>query len=153
MFTFDTHALSFVMRWLHVAAMTFMVGGAGLLVVSARRVTEDGGALLRLATVYEAVFWIVLGVQVISGIGNLGAFGTGLPLPQTVWGGQFIVKLGRVLILMLFSLLRTMLVLMVGNQEPLPGAAALSRVTVSAYGGTLLVLLMVLVLAEGLAHG
>lgn len=149
----DLHALSFIMRWLHVAGMTFMVGGAGLLTLTAINTTIDARTLVKFATAYEALFWIVLGVQVISGVGNMGAFGAALPLPATAWGAQFLVKLGIVLILILLSLVRSMFVLVAGNIETAGTVAAFPRMALTVYGGTVLTLLVILWLAVGLAHG
>src|SRR5690554_5042215 len=103
-------SLAFVMRLLHVAGLALMLGGALLLWAGAVRLALPAGPgtrplLFSLAERYEYAFWLALGLQVITGIGNLGAFGAGLPAPASAWGGRLNAKLAVVAVLFLWSVL------------------------------------------------
>ena len=151
----DAHALSFVIRWVHVVAMTLMLGGAGLMALFAARVGwgEQERAGLKFALEYEKWFWLALGLQVISGVGNLGAFGANLPTSDTEWGRSFLWKLGIVLIFVLVSMVRTMFIVLFDNADGVALRAGLARVLSVTYAGTALILLGALWLAVALAHG
>src|SRR6266852_7202901 len=115
MITFDHHLLSFLIRWVHVAAMALLLSGAILLWgLSAKfkglERSEQNWLLLFVAERYEFLFWIAMGLIVMTGVGNLGAFGGDLPTSQTAWGQKFIIKLAFVLVFILLSLVRTLLV-------------------------------------------
>lgn len=151
----DSHALSFVIRWVHVVSTTLLLGGAGLIALLAARgsVKQDGRAWLKFAEGYEGWFWLALGIQVLTGVGNLGAFGAALPTSDTAWGTRMMLKLGAVLIFVLFSLLRTTLIVLFDNAEGIALRAPLSRFVTVAYASTALILVAVLWLAMALAHG
>lgn len=148
--------LSLWVRWLHVAAMALALGGALLVWGAALRPTEPGPAahgrlLLALAPGYEALFWLAVGLLVMTGVGNLGAFGVGLPVPASAWGQRLGLKLLAVLALLLFSLVRTVLVvrLAAGGEADLARAA---RLAPALYGGTAVGLGAITLLAVFLAH-
>jgi uncharacterized membrane protein len=150
----DLHLL---VRYVHVAAMALMLGGALLLWgLSVRAPTAEPDAQRRLlrfgAQRYELLFWLALGVIVMTGVGNLGAFGAALPNVGTAWGTKFILKLGLVLLLVLLSLARMLFVARLGAAQPegSPAAATLCR---NLYGGTTMFVLAILFLAVALAHG
>ena len=150
----DLHLL---IRYLHIIAMALMLGGALLLWwLSVHVSTTDGDTQQRLmlygARRYELLFWLALGVIVMTGVGNLGASGAALPSPQSAWGAKFISKIGLVLLFTLLSLMRTLLVARLGtaSAEVLPVRPAGFHYV---YGGTTLFLLAILFLAVSLAHG
>lgn len=139
----DHHTLAIAVRWLHVAAMALALGGALLVAWIAFR--EPADRVIVVALRYEQAFWLAAGVLVMTGIGNLGAFGTGLPQPGTGWGITFTAKLALVAFIIGASLPRTLAVALPGS----PGTAAL-RVL---YAGTAAGLAAAAGLAVMMAHG
>jgi hypothetical protein len=121
--------LSFLVRAVHTAGMALMLGGAALVWAAAawgRPHAADGpGRLLGLAAAYERLFWLALGVQVMTGIGNLGALGLNLPGPETPWGGRLVLKLLAVLVFALFSLVRTVVIARLGSAVSVPATSSL----------------------------
>jgi putative copper export protein len=150
---FDPHALHLAIRWLHVAAMATAFGGAIMVfAVSARaRNAALDGALIEVALRYEFMFWLAAGVLAMTGIGNLAAFGSGLPVSGTDWGTTFVLKLGFVLGLIVFSLPRTLAMARLRSGTPITGA--LQRRVRTMYGGTGAAFAVALGLAVWLAHG
>src|SRR3979411_3458407 len=74
------HALSLFVRWAHVAGMAAILGGALLVwVLGTRRARANAGVVVGVADRYEWIFWAAIGLQVMTGVGNLGAFGDALP--------------------------------------------------------------------------
>lgn len=148
------HALSFWVRWVHTASMGVLLGGTMIMWVEAlgRQPGGAGGLLSPLAERFEMIFWLALGVQVITGIGNLGAFGAGLPQPASAWGSKLILKLVLVLGLFLLSLLRTLIVARL-RRLGAPATQRLQRLGAGLYGATTLVLAGIVLLAVSLAHG
>ena len=151
-------------RWLHVVAATVMVGGALLLAAapalwraesssepssesSAEPSAERLALSLELFRGYEWAFWAAIGPVVATGVGNLGAFGSGLAAPQSLWGRTLTIKLAAVLVLMLLSLTRTLVVVR------LPNDAAARSLLRGCYVVTAALTLGVLALAGALAHG
>src|SRR5258707_11362572 len=105
--------LTLLVRWAHILAMAGMLGGAMLVWAMSVRaggldLAQPGGLLPALAEKYERLFWLAMGVQVMTGAGNLGAFGAALPAPATVLGGRFALKLVAGLTFLAFFLLRTL---------------------------------------------
>jgi hypothetical protein len=144
--------LTLLVRRMHILAMAGMLGGAMLVwAMSVRAAGPDlaqpGGLLPALAEKYERLFWLAMGVQVMTGAGNLGAFGAALPAPATVWGGRFALKLLAVLIFLAFSLLRTLVLARLTQAGGLRSARA-PRVLQSFYGGTALALAAIALLAS-----
>jgi len=151
----DPHALHLAIRWLHVAAMATAFGGAlTVFALSARtRTGALDSALVEVALRYEFMFWLAAGVLAMTGIGNLAAFGTGLPLSRTDWGMTFVLKLGFVLGLIVLSLPRTLAVARLRRSASrLPTEALRSRLG-AMYGGTGAAFAVALGLAVWLAHG
>jgi uncharacterized membrane protein len=151
----DHHLVTLAIRWLHVAAMALVLGGALLVCALCRRgaAPGDGGrALLAAARAYEWLFWLGAGTLVMTGVGNLGAFGAALPAPQTRWGGTLTAKLLAVLATLLLAVVRTRVVARASSAE-----AALTQRGWTAlrvlYGLTGLALGGVSALAVWLAHG
>jgi uncharacterized membrane protein len=146
--------LSLFVRWAHVVGMAAILGGA-LLVwwLTARPLSTgaDGDARLEIAQRYEWIFWAAIGVQAMTGVGNLGAFGQSLPAPTTAWGFRLTVKLVVVLALALLSLPRTLAVAVLIDR-PAAGSGR-EQLVPSLYAATVMLVLVVVVLAVWLAHG
>jgi hypothetical protein len=152
----DPHALSILIRWLHVAAMAVALGGAALvtaLVFDRQRGVGGGGALLEAAERYEWFFWAALGVLAMSGIGNVAALGSGLPTAGTGWGATFVLKLLGVVALALLSVPRTLVVVQLRALDSGSIAAAFTRTLQWLYAGTVAGLAAILAFAVWLAHG
>jgi len=129
--------------------MAAILGGA-LLVwwLGVRQKGGNSGVVLDVAERYEWIFWAAIGVQAMTGVGNLGAFGDALPASASGWGTKLIVKLVAVLALAVLSVPRTLAVVaMAGTQRPQP--ALLSAL----YGGTAIFVVGIAGLAVWLAHG
>ena len=141
----DHQSLSLAIRWLHVMAMAVAFGGALLLTWLAWRMPAD--RILDIAIRYEQLFWAAAGVLVMSGVGNLGAFGLALPAPGTEWGATLTLKLSLVALLILCSLPRSLAV----ARLTAAGTIATSRLRV-LYGATAGLLAVIAGLAEVLAH-
>ena len=151
----DPHALHLAIRWLHVAAMATAFGGAlTVFALTARRRTGAlDSALVEVALRYEFMFWLAAGVLVMTGIGNLAAFGTGLPLSRTDWGMTFVLKLGFVLGLIVLSLPRTLAIARLRRSASRLPTEALRSSLGAMYGGTGVAFAVALGLAVWLAHG
>ena len=142
----DHQAVALLIRWLHVAAMATILGGAVLLSWLFARGPRS--LLVEISVRYEQLFWAALGVIVMTGVGNLGAFGLALPSPATSWGNTFIVKISAVVLLIAISLPRSLVV------ARLAGGAQASATTMRwLYGGTAGVVAGIAALAVWIAHG
>ncbi len=141
----DHEQLALVVRYVHVVAMATAFGGALLVTWLAWRLPPS--RIIDVALRYEQLFWLAAGVLVMTGVGNLGAFGTALPLPATGWGRTFIAKLVLIALLMLVSLPRSLAVVRLST---VPAAAARLR---SVYAATSGLLAAIVGLALVLAHG
>jgi hypothetical protein len=129
--------------------MAAILGGA-LLVwwLGVRRHGANAGVLLDVAERYEWIFWAAIGLQVMTGVGNLGAFGDAVPSPSSGWGMKLIVKLVAVLALAVLSVPRTLAVVaMASATRPRPGLLS------ALYGGTTAIVVGIAGLAVWLAHG
>ena len=142
----DHHVIALAIRWLHIVAMATMLGGAAL--VSWLTMSTASGALVNVAVRYEQMFWVGIGVVVMTGVGNLGAFGLSLPPPITTWGGTFITKLTLVAMLVVLSLPRSLVVARIAS-----GARASTRLLRWIYGATAGGIAAIAGLAVWLAHG
>jgi hypothetical protein len=109
---------------------------------------DDGRTVVDVAERYEWIFWAAIGVQVMTGVGNLGAFGDALPPSDSAFGTKLIVKLVAVLALAILSVPRTIAVVaMAGDKTPRPGLLS------AMYGGTTLMVVAIAGIAVWLAHG
>jgi hypothetical protein len=129
--------------------MAAILGGA-LLVwwLGVRRSRVNAGVVLDVAERYEWIFWAAIGLQAMTGVGNLGAFGDALPASASGWGTKLIVKLVAVLALAVLSVPRTLAVVaMAGTKRPQPDLLS------ALYGGTSLFVVGVAGLAVWLAYG
>jgi hypothetical protein len=142
----DHHVLALAIRWLHVAAMSVAFGGAFLVTWLSYRATAR--QLVETAVRYEQVFWAAAGVLVMTGIGNLGAFGVDLLEPGTAWGASLIAKLWLVTALIAVSLPRSLVVALVASEaRPQPvDLRSLYTVTTAMFAA-------IVALAIVLAHG
>lgn len=145
----DPHALHLIVRWAHVAAMATALGGA-LLVAAVVFSRRDAGGSLAVALAYERLFWAAAGILVMTGVGNLGAFGRTLPELGTEWGSALTLKLVAVALLVAISLPRTLTVLRLerGASDGLAVGGTLRTV----YAGTVVLLGAIVLIAEVLAH-
>lgn len=140
-------------RFLHVLGMALLLGGSAVTWAGIRWYAAESEPALDAARRYEWLFWGVVAVMVVTGVGNVGSFGEGLPGPATGWGVAFAVKLGGVVGLLVGSLVRSTLVdRCCGLGIPRARREAVRRLRV-AYGATTVYLLVLLALAEVLAHG
>lgn len=155
---FDHDLLRLLIRLTHLGAMAAVLGGALLLTALARSdpdadPRDTAHTVLSAAEPYEWLFWAAAGLLVATGIGNLGAFGAGLPDPASAWGRRLTVKLLVVIGLLLLSGLRTSLVIRLTTAPDLTlapsGLAVLRRI----YAATALLLLLIVALGTSLAHG
>lgn len=135
----DHQQVALALRSVHVAAMATAFGGAVLVTWLAWRAPRE--RVLDVAIRYEQLFWLAAGVLVMTGVGNVGAYGPALPAPTSAWGRTFIAKLTLVAILVLLSLPRSLAVLR--------GGAPLRAL----YSATTVLLAIITGLAIGLAHG
>ncbi|WP_435364925.1 hypothetical protein [Haloarchaeobius sp. DYHT-AS-18] len=138
-----------LVRLLHLLAVTVLVGGAVVVWLQFRRGLVGPDHRLPAAASYEWLFWGALGVVVMTGVGNLGALAPAVPTTETRWGAVLALKLGVLLGFVLFSMARSLAVVRVRRFGLSGSDATLTR----AYGLTAGVLVLLLSLAEVLAHG
>jgi hypothetical protein len=141
----DHHAIALAVRWLHVAAMATLLGGAILVAWLAARQPR---AVVDVALRYEQVFWAGIAFTAMTGVGNLGAFGLALPAPSTAWGAIFTWKMVAVAALVGVSLTRS---LIVGRLERVAHEPA--TVLRWLYVSTAALLAAIAGIAVWLAHG
>jgi hypothetical protein len=146
--------LATLYRAIHLVGMAVLLGGAVL--VALRGTGRADRAWLREAQRYEWFFWAAMLLQVISGIGNLGVRGAGVPGPEQPWGALLYLKLVLVLLLLLASLVRSTAVARLLAAEVLIGEAPAeqgqARVGL-AYGATVALLGLIVLAAVRMAHG
>jgi hypothetical protein len=126
--------------------MATILGGA--LLVAWLAAHGPRPAILEVAVRYEQLFWLALGVIVMTGVGNLGAFGLALPAPSTVWGGMFVAKITAVVLLVALSLPRSLVIARLAG-----GADAPAKTICWLYGATAGGVAAIAAFAVWLAHG
>jgi hypothetical protein len=141
----DHQQLALAVRYVHVAAMAAAFGGALLVTWLAWRLPP--ARIIDVAVRYEQLFWLAVGVLVMTGVGNLGAFGSALPAPASDWGRTFIAKLVLIAALLIVSLPRSLAVVRMAATS-----ASGARVR-SIYTATSGLLAAIVALALELAHG
>ena len=149
----DFYQLWFAVRYLHVASVTLLSGGALLITVLC--LAPDGAglkAVLAVASAYEWIFWSVAGVTVATGVSNLGLKGNGLLGPHTVWGTALSIKLVVVLVLLVLSALRSDIVVR-GRARTQLSSSRFRMILGGIYAATVTMILAALWLGLGLAHG
>jgi putative copper export protein len=142
-------ATSLVVRWLHVLAATVAVGGSVLTWALLRvdRAPDAEASGVTVARGYEWLFWAAAGTLVATGVGNLGALAPTLPAGR--WRATLDLKLLAFLLVLGGSALRVSLLTRV-RRHPERVTRRLLRTT---YGATAVGLVILLALAEVLAHG
>lgn len=114
--------MAFLVRSVHVGSVTFILGGALLLVVvfylhrTGPLTSTD--VLLKLMEAYEYGFWAAIGLTVAPGVGNVAHFGDGLPGPDSTWGVRFTIKLALVAVLLALSAVRVLALHLVTRTPP-----------------------------------
>ncbi|MFC7129510.1 hypothetical protein [Haloferax chudinovii] len=151
-------ATSLLVRLVHLVGMALVFGGAAFAWATLRtggpgRADAGGstaplGEPATLAATYEWVFWATMGAMVVTGVGNLGAVGP--PGPSGRWGSVLTVKLLVVTAFVFGSFVRTLVVFRLRRGGP-PGSGR--SLLAKSYGATAAALLVVVALAEVLAHG
>jgi hypothetical protein len=146
--------LWFAVRFAHVASVTLLIGGAAILCAWCLVLApaEEPRVVLRVATLYEWAFWSIVGVTVLTGVSNLGLKGDGLMAAPSGWGRALTFKLAAALVLLMLSLIRSDVVIRTADPQPEP-SVRVRGVLGWMYGATLGILLGVLWLGLGLAHG
>jgi hypothetical protein len=148
------YQLWFAVRYIHVASVALLTGGAVTLCALCVRPRGDGeSAAVLAAPVYEWMFWSLVGITVVTGVSNLGLKGDGLMAPETTWGRALTMKLTAVLVLLALSLVRTDFVIRCSAAAGLRGSGRMRIALGSLYGLTVIILLGALWLGLGLAHG
>ena len=149
------YQLWFAVRYIHVASVALLTGGAVTLCALCVRPRGDGetAAVVLAAPVYEWMFWSLVGITVVTGVSNLGLKGDGLMAPETTWGRALTMKLAAALVLLALSLVRTDVVIRCSAAVGRGRSTRTCRVLGSLYGLTVILLLGALWLGLGLAHG
>lgn len=137
--------IALFIRFTHLVGMVLLLGGASYLWLDLRRDGDSDS----LATEYEWAFWGTMGLMLVTGVGNLGSLGP--PPPTTQWGTILTLKLAIVGVFVVGSFLRTVLVLQSGDGGRSTGVTRESLRL--GYGLTAASLLLIVALAEVLAHG
>ena len=149
------YQLWFAVRYIHVASVALLTGGAVTLCALCVRRGGDGETMeaVLAAPVYEWMFWSLVGLTAVTGLSNLGLKGDGLLAPETTWGRALTTKLTAALVLLALSLVRTDFVIRCRAASALRANARVRLVLGSLYGLTVAGLLVALWLGLGLAHG
>jgi uncharacterized membrane protein len=150
-----SYGLWFTVRYVHVASMTVLAGGALTMctLCLASTTPVEAEPAWAAAPAYEWTFWSIIGVIVATGVSNLGLKGEGLMGPQTTWGSALSVKLGLVLLLIAVSLLRSDFVIRCAMATHRRATARARALLATLYGLTLALVLAALWIGLGLAHG
>ena len=147
--------MAFFVRTIHVGSVSFILGGAILLLIVfyLHRTAPPASSeiLVRLMQAYEYGFWAALGLIVATGVGNVAHFGEGLPGADSQWGRQFTLKLALVGVLLLVSCVRILALYLLSNASPQQRPASLSQIK-GLYGGTAVLIIGAFGLAVSMAH-
>ncbi|WP_232820454.1 CopD family protein [Halorussus litoreus] len=144
-------------RILHLVAMAVAVGGAALTWGLFRRSGDtaassiEADAAVDLAAGYERLFWLAMGVLVMTGVGNLGSLAPFVPQADTEWGVVFTIKLFAVMAVLVLSVVRTLVVQQCNRAATIPESGR--RTLRLSYAATALALAGIVALAGVLAHG
>ena len=148
--------MAFLIRFTHLGAVSFLFGGALLLFVlllQRRRASEPFAVALRqLLQSYELAFWVGVGLVVATGVGNLGNMAPGVPGPNSEWGRELTTKLALVLVLLLFSAVRTLTLVRVVAAEGVEQGIAGGDRLLALYGATAVLLAGIMAFGVALAH-
>lgn len=160
----DPNVLRLSYRLLHLLGMAVLVGGAVAVAIhgAGRGGAEqrdgagdagDARAMLYAAARYERLFWPVLAVQALTGIGNVGLMGPQAPGLGGPWSVLFGAKLLVIIVVLATSLVRTGLVAQLLAEPDRRLSDHGSRVLRIGYGASAVALSAVVLLAIGMAHG
>lgn len=141
--------MAFLVRSIHVGSVTFILGGALLLVLvfylNRSGPLSSSAVLLKLMEAYEYGFWAAMGLIVATGVGNVAHFGDGLPGLESTWGLRFSLKLALVGVLLALSAVRVLALYLVSSTPPehrtgvaisrLQGLYGASAIVVAGAGG------------------
>lgn len=143
--------LWFASRYVHVAAIALVAGGAMLACLVCMWPAASGHAAAAVAVVYEWTFWTAAGLVALTGISNLGLKGDGLLDARTTWGAALTTKFALVLTMLALSFVRTEVVRRWhGSARDAPPTA---RALAVLYAGTAATILSIAWIGLGLAHG
>jgi hypothetical protein len=146
--------LWFAVRYVHVASVAVLAGGATLLAAWCLGRTADGARLALIAApIYEWTFWLLTGFVAVTGVSNLGLKGEGLMSPATSWGKALTTKLTAVLALLTISLLRSDVVIRCGGAARRATSDRARVIAGCLYAATVGILLVAMWIGLGLAHG
>lgn len=152
----DSAHIALIIRFVHVISAGILIGGSTLVWVVARKFPKDAMSLRSFITTveqYEWIFWGTIGLLVMTGVGNLGSFGTHVPEHATRWGHTLSFKFIGTICLLLISLVRTLLICQVmaaKNRQLTPTGVGILR---QFYAGTTILTTLLILLALSLAHG
>lgn len=147
-------SLSLLIRLIHVASVLFLLGGSICpLRLSSLPQEKRASRFLSLSEKYEKSSWVAIGVLVMTGVGNAGAFGEALPDRQTPWGRTFMIKLVGVLLFFAFSQIRTFFIFRMKVAYAEDVTLFLPKTVHLLYPATALFIAAILTLALFLAHG
>ena len=153
----DAAHIALIIRFVHVISAGILIGGSTLVWVVAWKFPKKDATSLRsfitTAEQYEWIFWSTLGLLVMTGVGNLGSFGTHVPEHATRWGNTLSLKFIGAIFLLSISLVRTLLISQVmaaKNRQLTPTGVGILR---QFYAGTTILITLLILLALSLAHG
>ena len=154
----DHHTLTVIYRLAHMAGMAILVGGAVSVVVSGMRpapVPPDTSTsvLLTSAFRYESVFWPVIAIQVLIGVGMVGLRGGGLPPPDGSWGYFFNLKLMILFGALVLSLIRSAVIAGLLDEAPIDLPRRAAQLVLGAYSITAVTLFSIVFAAVRMSHG
>jgi len=147
--------LWFAMRYVHVASITLLAGGALLLTACAARAAAvpEMRIFVSVAVAYEWIFWGAAGITVATGVSNLGLNGDGLLGANTGWGTALSLKLALVLVRLAVSLIRSELVMRFQQRSHSGEPGTMPRPLAVLYGLTTAAIFGAAWIGLGLAHG
>lgn len=147
--------LWFAVRYVHVASIALLAGGAMLLAAwcLVPRPATGAAAALAAAPIYEWTFWLLVGLVAVTGVSNLGLKGEGLMGPASSWGRALTTKLAAVVTLLAVSVLRSDFVIRCGAVSRLVVSSRPRVVAGWLYAATVAILLAAMWMGLGLAHG
>ncbi|WP_144901716.1 CopD family protein [Halobellus captivus] len=140
-------SLHLVVRSIHVLGMAIALGGS---VLAWQLLGSDDQDPIPSLRRFEWLFWGAIGLLVATGVGNLGTLGP--PGPSTSWGAVLTAKLLVVFALVVGSAVRSLAVLRLQDRDRAASDHAHARLR-TLYAGTAWSLVLVVALAEVLAHG
>lgn len=97
-----------IIRWIHVVAVALVLGAVVFEMLLWFFHNQKGGQIeVGIIQLNNMVLWIALGIVILTGASNLGAFGEAVPNPESIWGKLFIGKMIGVAIFLGLSFIRS----------------------------------------------